>query len=36
MKPVDNNTARIGFFGGKYEFEGNVIIPDYNKTNDNQ
>ena len=21
MKPVDKNTARIGFFGDKYEFE---------------
>ena len=28
MKPVDKDTARIGFFGGKYEFEAYVVTDD--------
>jgi len=28
MKPVDKNTARIGFFGDKYEFEAYVVTDD--------
>ncbi len=28
MKPVDKYTARIGFFGGKYEFEAYVVTDD--------
>ena len=28
MKPVDKDTARIGFFGDKYEFEAYVVTDD--------
>lgn len=28
MKPVDKYTARIGFFGDKYEFEAYVVTDD--------
>jgi hypothetical protein len=28
MKPVDKYTARIGFFGNKYEFEAYVVTDD--------